>query len=288
MAVPAVVLAEQVAAAWHVLPASSGVDWERPPHLVAALRRQVDARGGRVLGAGSALPPNLASRWGLADLRSHDPMRPRRLASLHAAFGAGGLELPEPVTTPWAGLAGAWGIRWLVTAPGGAAGDPSRLGWELVEATPDGELYRNPRALPVVRLAGHVVRPPGEAAAGTWEDVDFAGVAVVEETLPVAGSGALTVTRELPHRVDAVVRAEGAVLAVLHVPLAPGWRALLDGRDADIHVADIAAMGVLVPDGSHEVRWEYAPTGWRWGLGVTLLGLAASVALARGRWVRRW
>ena len=95
-------------------------------------------------------------------------------------------------------------------------------------------------------------------------------------------------TRELPHRVEAVVNAEGAVLAVLHVPVAPGWRGFLDGHEATVHVTDIAAMGVLVPAGTHEVRWEYAPTGWRWGLAVTLLGLAASAALASGRWVTRW
>ena len=42
----------------------------------------------------------------------------------------------------------------------------------------------------------------------------------------------------------------GAVLAVLHVPRAPGWRATLDGRPAAPVDVDVGAMGIVVPPAS--------------------------------------
>jgi len=280
-----VVVLESLVAAVGVLPSSAPVDWQRPPALVAELQRRVEAEPGRVMGTGDSLPANLAARWGLADIRSHDPMRPRNLAALHTAFGSPALNLMGPLSTPWAGLAGAWGVRWVVTPP---MPPPAAVmaGWELMAADDRGRIYRNSRALPVARVASRAIASPGDAAAGTWEEVDFASSAVVDEQITLDGSGSLEVLGESASTVRLGVRASGTVLVVMHVPMAPGWRASVDGEEAPLHVADLAAMGVVVSRGVHEVRFDYWPTGLVPGAALTLAGLGGCVLLARRRRVR--
>jgi hypothetical protein len=276
-AVPILVGLEAVADGWDVLPGSRPAS--PTPAIVRELQSRVAAEGGRVLATGAALPPNLSARLGLADLRSMDPVRPLALARLHRALGASGMDLPGPVTTPWPGLAGAWGVGWLVTPAGGHAG-PSALGWQEVYRDRSGRLYRNARALAAVRLATKVVLPPGDAAVGGWEGVDFATTAVTAERVSVGGEGTLTVVEERPWRHVARVRATGPVLAVLHTPRAPGWRAFLDGRQVRPLECDLGAMGVAIPGGEHEVRWEYAPPGLALGVVLTLAGLAGCLVLS--------
>jgi len=268
---------EAVVLAWDVLPASRPGD--RDQAAVRELSARVAAEGGRVLGVEGALPANLAARLGVADLRSADPVRPLALARLHRALGATGMDLPCPVTTPWAGLAGAWGVRWLAAPPGGLSGRPA-AGWREVFAGGAGRLFDNSRALPVLRLATATVPPPGDAASGAWEAVDFASTAVTEGPVNVRGEGTLEVVEDRPTRHVARVRCRGTVLAVLHVPEAPGWRISLDGQRQHPVDVDLGAMGVVVPDGEHEVRWEYAPPGLVPALVLTLAGLAGCLALA--------
>ncbi|MFH1176565.1 MAG: hypothetical protein V1750_04085, partial [Acidobacteriota bacterium] len=273
-----VVLAEEILLGGGLLPGSQASSWRAPP-LIAELQQLTGREGGRVLGLGGALPPNLAARWGLSDLRSHDPLRPASLARLHRALGAEGEHLPGPVLRPWAGLAGAWGARFLATGPEGVDGALG-AGWEEVFRTPEGRVYRNLRAQPVLRLATTAVLPPGEAVAGEWEQVPFASAAVVEEPLELGGEGTLKLLEQRPWRWRAEVRARGQVLAVLHVPLAAGWQAWRDGARVPIVVANLAAMGVVVADGTHVVEWRYWPPALAPATAVTLVGLAGCLLLA--------
>lgn len=275
--VPVLIGLEAVTLGLDVLPASRPGDREQA--IVRELSSRTSREGGRVLGVEGALPANLAARLGVADLRSADPVRPLALAHLHQALGATGMDLAGPVTTPWAGLAGAWGVRWLAAPPEGLAGQAA-AGWREVFRNGAGRVYANSRALPVLRLATIAVTPPGDAASGGWEAVDFASTAVTEGPVPVRGEGTLEVVEDRPARHVARVRCRGTVLAVLHVPEAPGWRIFLDGRPQHPVDADLGAMGVVVPEGGHVVRWEYAPPGLVPGLVLTFVGLAGCLALA--------
>jgi hypothetical protein len=261
---------------WRLMAGSRMVD---PPAIVNTLQSRVAAEGGRVLGTADALPPNLAARMGLADVRSADPVRPLALARLHRALGAEGMDLAGPVTKPWAGLAGAWGVRWLATPAQGLSG-ACAFGWQEVYRDGGGRLYRNGRALPVVRLASRTVVPPGDPGMGAWEGLDFATTAVVDAPIELGGGGTIAEVENSPSRYVAHVRARGRVLAVLHVPRAPGWRAWVDGRPLTPVNADLGAMGVVVGDGDHEVRWEYTPPGLWVGVSLTLVGLAACLLLS--------
>mgnify|MGYP005841200597 CR=1 FL=1 len=279
--VPLVAAAEAVAQGWEVLPgvrrrASEG-------DAVQALVSLAAGQEARVVGVGSALPANTAARWGLADLRAHDPVRPRSLARLHAALGAEGADLPGEVTRPWAGLVGAWGVQWLATPPAGVPAAQA-ASWREVWRGEGGRIYANERYLPIVRLARQALLSPGDPGRGDWEGVDFASTAVVEGVPPhLSGEGQLLVLDQRPHRWRVRVQASGEVLAVLHVPRAAGWRTTLDGQQTPMITANVAAMGVVVPEGEHVVEWRYTPPGLWAGAALSCLGLAGCLWLARGR-----
>jgi hypothetical protein len=283
---PALVLAETCIVGADVLPGSVESPGNSEPAITRELRRRVTAEGGRILGLGSALPANLGARLGFADLRSHSPVRPLALARLHLALGARGMDLPGPVTTPWGGVAGCWGARWLATPPEGVEGAVA-TGWQEVYRDRSGRLYRNGRALPAIRVATQVVASPSDPSDGGWEGVDFATTAVTDAKLTLGGGGLLNVTEDRPWLHTANVRASGTVLALLHAPHAPGWHASLDGRMAEIVDANLGAMGVVVPEGDHTVRWEYAPPGLALGVVLTLAGLAGSLLLSLSSLRRR-
>jgi hypothetical protein len=274
---PVLVGVEAVVDGWDVVPGSR--DTHPTPAIVHRLRELASGEGGRVLATGAAMPANLPARFGLADLRSVDPVRPLPMARLHQALGAAGMDLPGPVTTPWAGLAGAWNVRWLATPAEGLHG-PWAADWEEVYRDAGGRLYRNRRALAMLRLASRAIASPGDPATGAWEGIDFSTTAVVGAPVELGGEGTVTTVEDRPDRHVARLRTHGTVLAVLHVPRAPGWRAFIDGRAAPIVVADLAAMGVVVAGGEHEVRWQYTPPGLAAGIALTLLGLAGCLALS--------
>jgi hypothetical protein len=231
----------------------------RPP-LVERLAALQAAEGGRVLGLGGVLPANMASRFGLFDLRAYDPVRPVPYVRMMMALGdrnpalGGGLRNAPP------GLCGAWSVRFLVTPPAAPA-----VGWQAVWGGEGGAIWRNPQWLPEVRAVGRAV--VADDAMGwrlmTAEDFDFQTGAVV----PAPGiEAAATVARVIDAEtgaavVRAILRCDGPCLLVVARPWAPGWRATVDGAAARLVRANLAGMGAAVPAGEHEVVLEYNP--WR-------------------------
>lgn len=274
---PAVVALEALLSGWNVLPGS--VPAEAPP-AVRELCRLSAEDGSRILGTESELPPNLAARLGLADLRANEPVRPRLLTALHHAFGSEGEDLPGPVRSPWPGLAGAWGVSWLLTPGALPSGAPFTSGWEARGGFSGGSIFRNSRALPTLRVAT-AERMAGAAWDADADATDFARTAVVGAPLGLSGGGSSDVVEARPHRAAARVVCSGRCLAVLHAPMAPGWSASLDGEPAPLVPANIAAMGVVVPSGTHLVSWRYTPPGLVPAVGATALGLVGCAALAR-------
>jgi len=282
--VPLVAVAEAAISGWRVLAATPRCTADGAA-LVAALSTRQQQEGGRIVALAAVLPPNRAALVGLADLAAHDPVRSLPLAAVHEALGCEGMDLPGPVSLPWAGLTGAWGVRWLAT-PGGELRPDVVTGWQPVLVRPEGHIYRNEKALPVARVVGEVVTAPGDPGSGGWEKLDLATVAVGERPRVLGGGGWLEILEQRPWRWRVAVHVHGTVLAVLHVPRARGWSASLDGREVAIETVNLAAMAVEVPEGTHTVVWRYHPPGLIAGAFLTVLGLGACVALA-GRGGRR-
>ena len=91
---------------------------------------------------------------------------------------------------------------------------------------------------------------------------------------PVAGSGGqVEVTRYRPEQVDLSVTAPAGGLSalVLNDAWYPGWSATLDGAPVPIRHANLLARGVLVPPGTHRVRFTFpVPVSLEVGAGVSL------------------
>jgi hypothetical protein len=153
-----------------------------------------------------------------------------------------------------------------------------------------------PRAFLVNRFK---VAPSSEAAFTALQaDFDPASEAILEQepgVLELAPSGeahgqATIKSREENHVVVETESADDALL-VLTDTYYPGWRAKVDGSDAEILRADYVFRAVVLPAGNHTVEFEFRPIGFLVGAALSCLGgliwLGAALALPRVRAGRR-
>ena len=65
----------------------------------------------------------------------------------------------------------------------------------------------------------------------------------------------------------------------------PGWKAAVDGEEVPLVRADLAFMGVSVPQGEHRVTLTYRPVSFRAGALISALSLIVllGLVLAGGR-----
>jgi uncharacterized membrane protein YfhO len=59
----------------------------------------------------------------------------------------------------------------------------------------------------------------------------------------------------------------------------PGWKAIVDGREAPLLRADYALVAVALAPGAHEVRIVYDPASFRTGAWLSLAGFVVAVSL---------
>jgi hypothetical protein len=160
-------------------------------------------------------------------------------------------------------------------------------------ATPAVRLYELPSTPERAHVVERVRSFAGEAqlveamARGDGIDPRRAALAVEAElagaTLPPgARSSRAVVLRDTPGRL--ALRGEGPGLLVVAEGWDPGWSATLDDAPAPLLRVNALQLGVVLPEGVHEVVLRHTPVGFVPGLG--LAGAAATclaVALYRGR-----
>ncbi len=184
---------------------------------------------------------------------------------------------------------GAMGVGELLQRPV----DRPLRGLRVLYSGPDARIYANPDALPRASLVDRqAVVPSGAAALAAVTAPDFArrDVAVTEHRLPGLRDasatsspprpGTATLERYAPERVEVRTAARAPALLVLTDAAYPGWKATVDGRTATIHRVDYLNRGILVPAGTHSVRFRYEPLSWRVGWIVSLLTLVALLTAA--------
>jgi uncharacterized membrane protein YfhO len=59
----------------------------------------------------------------------------------------------------------------------------------------------------------------------------------------------------------------------------PGWRATIDGKQANIYAADYLLRGLILPAGEHRVEMRYTAPAARNGAIISLLSVLTIVAL---------
>jgi hypothetical protein len=153
-------------------------------------------------------------------------------------------------------------------------------------------LWRNPAAAPRSFLVRRVrVVDDAEAAFAAVSAPEFRPTeeAVVETALtadlgggPILPGETARVLRATPSEVVVAVQASSPALLVVTDTYYPGWRARIGDAAAPLLRADYAFRGVVVPPGSYEVTFEYAPASVEWGAALSAVGLLLAAAL----WLR--
>ncbi len=173
-------------------------------------------------------------------------------------------------------------------------------------ATVEGvSVYENKTALPRAFLVGNEVRVSNAKEAGNAladEQFDPQRSVVIEmplETVHAVNiqnlSGNAEIIEDRRNRVAIATDCQTGSLLVLSDNYYPGWRATIDGKEAEIYRANLTMRAVRLPAGAHTVVFEFAPATLRIAFGISLATLAGvSVALigiaarrrrlARNRW----
>jgi hypothetical protein len=239
-------------------PAADPRDRLPRPAVIDRVLAETSRLPGRIVGLGGVLPPNMASRYGLEDVRAYDPVRPQPFAELMAALGEPEPVLGGPIRRAPPGLLGAWSVRYALTRP-----EARLAGWTLRWRSGSGALWLNPHWLPEVRLVGRTRELEPDRGWPLLRDdaVDLESEAVVTVGTPrVASAEARLVRAETTTtRVRATVDCDGSCLLVVARPWAPGWSARVDGSPAPVVRTNLAGLGVISPPGQHTVELHYQP-----------------------------
>jgi hypothetical protein len=136
----------------------------------------------------------------------------------------------------------------------------------------------------VDRVTGAITQAP----ATTDVEAENAGNEMLTGTVPCAGTGTIDVGVQdrADGRLIASVQAAQPGYVFLSEPFYPEREALIDGQRVTPVRANLAFMAVPVPAGSHQLELVYTPTSFRFGLGVSLLTIAAWAGLSRRQRVR--
>ena len=68
-------------------------------------------------------------------------------------------------------------------------------------------------------------------------------------------------------------------LLFLSIPYAEGWKAVVDGEEAEIVPIQDALMGIRLEKGSHDISLKYTPAGFTLGLAVSGISVFVIIAL---------
>jgi hypothetical protein len=156
-------------------------------------------------------------------------------------------------------------------------------GLQLAHDGPDARLYISPFAQPRAAVVGaqRVVGSGDEALdAVAAPGFQLERSAVTEKRiagLPVGTAAPAGSARMIPGddpdklRVDVDVRRAG--LLVVSDAWDPGWKAKVDGKDADVERVNYVMRGVRVGPGAHRVEFTYRPWSFTAGWIVSLVAL---------------
>jgi hypothetical protein len=246
------------------------------------------------------LPPNVSMRYGLYDTRGYVIPTEERYSNIWRRAIVANPRCyyifctTVAATKPAAMKALAlFGVKYLLQNYGDP---PLKLpGTHLAFDGPDARVYTNPDALPRAFLvAGQQMVNGGGAALDAVTSPSFSARRVAITEKPIAGlsqgatpaAGTARIERYEAEHVSLRTDSDRPALLVLTDNWYPGWKATVDGHDAEVHRVDYLIRGVSVPAGAHQVEFSYSPESWRVGWILSLCALIA-IALAAAIGVRR-
>lgn len=254
-----------------------------------ALLKQEAAPGGpwRVVGEDRMLFPSLLAVYGIADVRTHNPLAPMPyLRTLEAAFGfapttANYFPAFQGIDHPFLDFLNVRAVTSVDAFP-----PPRTL--QRIDGGRFGHyrLYRNPDALPrwFLPSAADVVR---QGDVGRWIAFlkDPRRVAVPDRRAVgwVGERGEVRVVSRSPGRITLDVPGSGDRLLATSLLLPEGWKA----GSYETVVVNGAFLGVHVPRGASRVELRFLPPGLVAGLVAGAVSGLATLALLLAPWAFR-
>lgn len=238
----------------------------------------------RFTATGNMVIPNVATMYGLEDVRGYSAMTfypyvetmPLWSAQKRTYHDISDLSLP---------FLSFLGVRHAIT-PRTMNPPP---GWRVVADDRSSRLIENSRALPRVSVPRRIRFSDSDDT--TLKEMalanDFAEEAWVRaEGAPrMIENGEATLNiRRFGARYDVDTDARSTTRIVVAEAGWPGWRASVDGERVNIEQANRAFLSIAIPKGRHRVRVEYMPDAFVWGRAISMGTLAV---LAIGLSVRR-
>jgi hypothetical protein len=247
------------------------------PPAPAPVRYAWAHAGHERVGGGQGLEPNMAERFGLRGARIHALPALKRRNMLW--FGLGGEGLEQRLTSAPRELAALFAVKYVFTGQRKLSDPQTR------RVMPG--LYENRGALPRAWVAydwtaargpdGALTRLARKSRREVLQSPVIEGVASRPVRRPTAQAEAAQFTEDGDRTVELRVDAKAPAYLVLADTYYPGWKATVDGHEADIKAANVAFRAVKLPAGRHVVRFEYKPTSVT--IGLILSALAALVLI---------
>jgi hypothetical protein len=148
-------------------------------------------------------------------------------------------------------------------------------------------LFRNPGRLPPAWIVSRAeVCPPGEEGRALRSLDPRLKALLAPGARPLAAEGGfrtVPVRRAAPGLLEAEVATEHPAHLCTREIWAPGWEATVDGKPAEVTRTNGIFCGIRLPPGVHAVRLRYTPPGFRAGMAISLLTLAAVSVSIRAR-----
>jgi len=258
-----------IAASAELLVAAQGVNGHSKPSELAPSTPLLDVLRAdhgvfRVLPLHTFLPPNTATDYGLDDVRGYDALGPRGWRRQREALGRfSNTPTLQGVLEPWDLARGGkaldfWNVKYLLLHPQFGFGPEAfrarkGLDLEALYSGPDGQILRNNRVLPRLRLS-----------------------------VP----GSITLRQRLATRWDIETDAALPGVFLLADPFFPGWRATVDGKDVTLRLDPGDPISFPLAAGRHRVQIVFSPASFRWGLAVMAASIGCLLLLSL-RWGAR-
>jgi hypothetical protein len=246
----------------------------------------------RILGGDyTALAPNMASAFGIEDIRGYQSLyfeRYNRLARLvdgkdFSKTGEGSVNLRAYFSSAYKQrrLLDMLNVEYILFEPAGV--DPQLFApLELVQETDEGRIYRNPNVLPRAWLVHNTEVIPDDDAQLSWlarADFDPAAIAILPSTAPPVAAAAVPepvpVITYAPNRAEVRASVAAPAMLMLSDAYSDDWRVTVDGQPATLYRANYAFRGVWLPPGEHTVVYTYRPRAFLIGGVISLLALLA-------------
>lgn len=280
-----------------------------PSHpLISFLGQKTKEDFARVYGYDTArLDANLPTFWRLYFPEGYDPLYPRRYGELIESSKKGKLvtkiprsdaffenTLPPQESLAQKRLFDILGIKYVLDKD-----DNPKKSWEpqpwrfpeerftLVWQKGKWKVYENKDALPRAFLVGdYVVEKEKEKIIEKLFAHDFnpKEKLVLEEEpsdfkVDRNATGSAKIVSYAPNEVAIKTQTSKNMLLFLSDNFYPGWKALLDGKEAKILRANYTFRAVAIPSGEHSTIFSYEPSSFKAGLAISVASVAGYLLL---------